>query len=155
IARLSLRFGEEEEDVGERVTLSTLHGSKGLEFGLVFLVGCDEGLLPHSRTDTPKATDILSTIDPNEERRLFSVGVTRAKERLYLLRARQRQARGSLRTTAPSRFLADIPAHLLERKTYVANAPLSTAELAVQARAALDALAALKQHKAAGGGGKR
>src|SRR5690606_34342822 len=78
LTRISLRFDQEEEDAGNRVTLSSLHSAKGLEFDYVFLLGCVEGVLPHSRTTDPKITEASPT-DVEEERRLFYVGVTRAK----------------------------------------------------------------------------
>ena len=91
-------------------TLLTLHAAKGLEFGAVFLVGLDDGIIPHSRSfDEPAQME--------EERRLFYVGITRAKDRLYLLRAIQRGGRGMAEETYPSRFLEDIPANLLAGKT--------------------------------------
>jgi len=91
-------------------TLLTLHAAKGLEFGAVFLVGLDDGILPHSRSfDEPEAME--------EERRLFYVGITRAKDRLYILRAIQRGGRGIAEETYPSRFLDDIPADLIAGKT--------------------------------------
>ncbi|KAF0109224.1 MAG: DNA helicase II / ATP-dependent DNA helicase PcrA [Anaerolineaceae bacterium] len=91
-------------------TLLTLHAAKGLEFGAVFIVGLDDGILPHSRSfDEPEAMD--------EERRLFYVGITRAKDRLYLLRALRRGGRGYAEDTLPSRYLDDIPADLLSGKT--------------------------------------
>lgn len=87
-------------------TLLTLHAAKGLEFGAVFIVGLDDGTLPHSRSfDEPEEME--------EERRLFYVGLTRAKDRLYLVRAVQRGGRGYAEETYPSRFLDDIPAELL------------------------------------------
>ncbi len=87
-------------------TLLTLHAAKGLEFGAVFIVGLDDGLLPHSRSfDEPEEME--------EERRLFYVGITRAKDRLYLIRSVQRGGRGYAEETFPSRFLDDIPADLL------------------------------------------
>ena len=87
-------------------TLLTLHAAKGLEFGAVFIVGLDDGTLPHSRSfDEPEQME--------EERRLFYVGLTRAKERLYLVRAVQRGGRGYAEETYPSRFLDDIPQDLL------------------------------------------
>jgi DNA helicase-2/ATP-dependent DNA helicase PcrA len=86
-------------------TLLTLHAAKGLEFRQVFITGLDEGLLPHSRSkDDPEEME--------EERRLFYVGLTRAKDHLYLLRARSRAAYGSVDYQEPSRFLEDIPAEL-------------------------------------------
>jgi DNA helicase-2/ATP-dependent DNA helicase PcrA len=91
-------------------TLLTLHAAKGLEFGVVFIVGLDDGILPHSRSfDEPE--------EMAEERRLFYVGITRAKERLYLLRADRRGGRGYAEETIPSRFLDDIPAALLSGKS--------------------------------------
>ncbi len=87
-------------------TLLTLHAAKGLEFGTVFIIGLDDGILPHSRSfDEPEAME--------EERRLFYVGITRAKDRLYLLRALRRGGRGYAEETLPSRYLEDIPAELL------------------------------------------
>lgn len=92
----------------DAVTLITLHQAKGLEYAVVFLVGLEEGLLPHSRS--------ASEMDRlEEERRLLYVGVTRAKERLYLLYAFRRAQWGRYEATAPSRFLADIPTMLIER----------------------------------------
>lgn len=91
-------------------TLLTLHAAKGLEFGAVFIVGLDDGILPHSRSfDEPEQME--------EERRLFYVGITRAKERLYLVRSMQRGGRGYAEETYPSRFLDDIPENLLVGKS--------------------------------------
>ncbi|MBI2757574.1 MAG: UvrD-helicase domain-containing protein [Chloroflexi bacterium] len=91
-------------------TLLTLHAAKGLEFGAVFIVGLDDGIVPHSRSfDEPEGME--------EERRLFYVGITRAKDRLYLVRAIQRGGRGFSEETFPSRFLDDIPADLLVGKS--------------------------------------
>jgi DNA helicase-2/ATP-dependent DNA helicase PcrA len=95
---------------GNVPTLLTLHAAKGLEFGTVFIVGLDDGILPHSRSfDEPESME--------EERRLFYVGITRAKDKLYLVRAIQRGGRGSQEETYPSRFLDDVPADLLVGKT--------------------------------------
>ena len=94
------------EDRADAITLITLHQAKGLEFPVVFMVGMEEGLLPHSRSvDDPTQLE--------EERRLCYVGVTRARERLYLLRAFRRGFRGGSEPGAPSRFLLDIPQELL------------------------------------------
>ena len=91
-------------------TLLTLHAAKGLEFGVVFIVGLDDGILPHSRSfDEPEAME--------EERRLFYVGITRAEDRLYLLRAMRRGGRGYSEDTIPSRYLDDIPMELLSGKS--------------------------------------
>jgi len=95
---------------GNVPTLLTLHAAKGLEFGAVFLVGLDDGILPHSRSfDEPEQME--------EERRLFYVGITRAKDKLYLIRSIQRGGRGMAEETFPSRFLDDVPADLLVGKT--------------------------------------
>jgi superfamily I DNA/RNA helicase len=144
LAKLSLKFSEEEEDEGQRVILSSLHGSKGLEFALVFLVGCDDGIIPHARVDNPKATDIVGTLDPAEERRLFYVGITRAKDRLYMLRAKTRAYRGAARPMMGSRFLRDIPPDLIERRAYSGPPVMNTGDLAARARAAREMLAKIK-----------
>jgi DNA helicase-2/ATP-dependent DNA helicase PcrA len=89
-------------------TLLTLHSAKGLEFPIVFITGLEEGLLPHSRSfDDPE--------EMAEERRLMYVGVTRAKDRLYLAHAFRRTRYGVPETAQPSRFLEDIPSELVER----------------------------------------
>jgi DNA helicase-2/ATP-dependent DNA helicase PcrA len=91
-------------------TLLTLHAAKGLEFGAVFIIGLDDGIVPHSRSfDEPEGME--------EERRLFYVGITRAKDRLYFIRAVQRGGRGYAEETYPSRFLDDIPEGLLVGKS--------------------------------------
>jgi len=87
------------------VTLITLHAAKGLEFPVVFLVGLEEGVLPHIRSfDDPRQME--------EERRLCYVGITRAMDRLYLTRSFRRYSFGASSANPPSRFLADIPAHV-------------------------------------------
>ena len=93
----------------DRMTLLTLHAAKGLEFPVVFIVGCEDGILPLTfGAAEPAALE--------EERRLFYVGVTRAKTRLFLCRATQRRWRGRLQSLPPSPYLADIEARLLERR---------------------------------------
>ena len=111
---LTLDLAAEGEDPADVVTLSTLHGSKGLEFDVVFLIGCEEGYLPHARTIDPRQTDPADAADLEEERRLFYVGITRARERLFLSRAAARTLRGQRVPRTPSRFLLEIPAALLE-----------------------------------------
>mgnify|MGYP005839944149 CR=1 FL=1 len=87
-------------------TLLTLHSAKGLEFPVVFIVGMEEGLLPHNRSfDDPEQME--------EERRLCYVGITRAKERVYLVHAFRRTLHGFSDISLPSRFLKDIPGHLI------------------------------------------
>jgi superfamily I DNA/RNA helicase len=93
----------------DRVSLLTLHASKGLEFPVVFVVGCEDGLLPMRFGDEPG--------DPAEERRLLFVGMTRARTHLALSGARRRTVRGRVVEPPPSPFLADLPAHLVERTT--------------------------------------
>ncbi|MDH3626410.1 MAG: UvrD-helicase domain-containing protein [Acidobacteriota bacterium] len=95
------------------VTLCTLHAAKGLEFGVVFLIGCIEGQLPHSRTTDPRANE-ATTADLEEERRLFYVGVTRAQDRLYLVAPRSRALRGKTAEVTPSRYLDDLPDDQIE-----------------------------------------
>ncbi len=97
---------DEDDEFKDEVTLLTLHGSKGLEFPMVFVVGCEEGYLPHQRT-------INEGIDFSEERRLCYVGITRAKEELVLTRAKHRIRYGKKLPRLASRFLADIPAECL------------------------------------------
>ncbi|HZF09905.1 MAG TPA: UvrD-helicase domain-containing protein, partial [Thermoanaerobaculia bacterium] len=94
----------------ERLSLLTLHAAKGLEFQVVFLVGCEDGLLPLTWPGTvPEEADLA------EERRLFFVGLTRARTRLFLFHSRRRTLRGETRETRPSPYLADIEEVLLER----------------------------------------
>ncbi len=90
-----------------RVTLMTLHAAKGLEFPIVFIVGMEEGLFPHSRS-------LFDTNQLEEERRLAYVGITRAKEILYLSYADRRLYFGQRTSNPPSRFIIDIPEDLLE-----------------------------------------
>ena len=99
----------DEYDPTIPVSLMTLHSAKGLEFDAVFLAGLEEGLLPHTRSGSN-----LSEIE--EERRLFYVGMTRAKQSLTISRAIYRRSYGEerLRASTPSRFLAEIPAELIE-----------------------------------------
>lgn len=146
---LTLDFSETEEQSQEVVTLSTLHGAKGLEFDLVFLVGCEEGLLPHSRTVNARATDVVPTSgdhvssDIEEERRLFYVGVTRAKKRLTISRAKARVLRGKPAPRTPSRFLLEVPAELIEEREVAPEQAMTTAQITENANALLAALEAL------------
>lgn len=94
------------DDITNNVTLMTLHSAKGLEFPVVFLAGCDEGVFPHQRT-----FNVPSEME--EERRLMYVGVTRAEEKLYLSSAKRRQMWGEYKYYNPSRFIEEIPRQLL------------------------------------------
>jgi ATP-dependent DNA helicase Rep len=129
---LTLNLSEEQEDTTDRVTLSTLHGSKGLEFDYVFLLGVEEGFLPHNRTLDTKATDAMSQ-DIEEERRLFYVGITRAREKLVMSKCKNRMMRGKPGPRPPSRFLADIPEELLEIFDIKGDPALETAKMGEQA----------------------
>jgi superfamily I DNA/RNA helicase len=104
-----------EEPGGEAVTLMTLHAAKGLEFTHVFLIGLEEELLPHARSlqdpETGSPRDAIA-----EERRLFYVGVTRARHRLTMSSCRVRRQRGEAIRRLPSRFLAEVPPELVERR---------------------------------------
>lgn len=91
----------------DRVSLMTLHSAKGLEFPVVFLTGLEEGVFPHSRS-------LLDPGEMEEERRLCYVGLTRARERLYLTHCWKRTLYGQERYNKPSRFLEEIPPHLME-----------------------------------------
>jgi DNA helicase-2/ATP-dependent DNA helicase PcrA len=137
-----MRFDNDEEAklVPNQVTLSTLHGTKGLEFHTVFFVGVVEGQLPHSRTTDPKVTEAAPT-DVDEERRLFYVGVTRARDSLYLSTFKRRMLRGKVMEVAPSRFLEGLPEEATELYSRDLAAPIDpqeTAALAAQLLAQLE-----------------
>jgi DNA helicase-2/ATP-dependent DNA helicase PcrA len=114
LERVSLSSRDTGADPDGAVRLMTLHNAKGLEFDTVFLVGVEEGLLPHSRSDGSEA-------GIEEERRLFYVGLTRARERASLSFARRRMLFGAFRDALPSRFLAEIPDPLLRREPDVSR----------------------------------
>lgn len=106
--RASTEAGARDSD--DAVTLMTLHAAKGLEFPVVFLVGLEQGLLPHARAlwgESANADDL------EEERRLCYVGITRAREQIFLSYAEQRTLQGRTEATIPSQFIEEIPAHLL------------------------------------------
>ena len=100
----------------EKVALMTLHNSKGLEYRVVMITGLDEGLLPHFSSFEDQA-------ELEEERRLFYVGMTRAKERLYLFSAANRLRFGSWVDNRPSRFLEEIPERFVEELTRTGRSP--------------------------------
>jgi DNA helicase-2/ATP-dependent DNA helicase PcrA len=103
--------GEQDEydEQDSSVTLMTLHIAKGLEFPIVFIVGLEDGIFPHFRSMTDQA-------ELEEERRLAYVGITRARERLYLTHAWSRTLYGQTQYNPPSRFLKEVPEHLLDRR---------------------------------------
>ncbi|MED4752472.1 DNA helicase PcrA [Brevibacillus choshinensis] len=98
---------QEEVSAEGQVVLMTLHSAKGLEFPVVYLVGLEEGVFPHSRS-------LFDETEMEEERRLAYVGITRAEERLFMTCARMRTLFGRTNVNAPSRFLQEIPAELLD-----------------------------------------
>jgi DNA helicase-2/ATP-dependent DNA helicase PcrA len=118
LRQLSLDSSDDEKhEDGDKVVLTTLHGAKGLEFPVCFMIGLEEELLPHARTLNPQVTDVMDAdhaTDVSEERRLCYVGITRAQRKLYLTRACTRVTRGRTVPRTPSRFLLEIPDALLE-----------------------------------------
>jgi len=106
---ISLYTDQDDLDRGEsKVTLMTLHNAKGLEYDAVFIIGCEEGVFPHSRS--------LEEGNEEEERRLCYVGITRARKRLWLTHARSRRMFAGRETGFPSRFLSELPDQLVERE---------------------------------------
>jgi len=104
VARLALRdmlSRQDDDDDGDQVQLMTLHASKGLEFPFVFMIGMEEGLLPHQTS--------IDNDDIEEERRLAYVGITRAQQRLTFTIARERRQYGEVIRSEPSRFLLELP----------------------------------------------
>jgi DNA helicase II / ATP-dependent DNA helicase PcrA len=144
---LNTRDDDDGDHEPDEVTLVTLHGAKGLEFPVVFLVGLEEELLPHKRTLYPDGPDVLdANVDLGEERRLLYVGITRARELLYLTRARTRSARSSARPRSPSRFLAEIPPALYDTRDAATPSGIATpADEEAFARASLAKLLKLTQ----------
>jgi DNA helicase-2/ATP-dependent DNA helicase PcrA len=109
---------DDPEDGGV-VTLMTLHSAKGLEFPVVFLTGMEDGVFPHIRS-------LGDTKEMEEERRLAYVGITRAEQRLYLSHSLVRSAWGTPSQNPPSRFLAEIPADLIDWRGHVGPTPSAT-----------------------------
>lgn len=107
------------DEIANNVTLMTLHASKGLEFPIVFLAGCDEGIFPSAR-----CSNSISELE--EERRLMYVGVTRAETKLYLTTAKRRQMWGEYKYYSPSRFLEEIPSQLLDQEESAYTSEFST-----------------------------
>ncbi len=110
LAQISLYTDQDSLKTDESLaTLMTLHNAKGLEYDAVFIIGVEEGVFPHMRS--------IEEGNLEEERRLAYVGVTRARQRLYLTYARRRSLHGGRGYNLPSRFLAEIPETLIERET--------------------------------------
>ena len=113
---------DELDEKADAVTLITLHQAKGLEFPAVFIVGLEEGILPHRKSfDDPEQME--------EERRLCYVGITRAKKRLYLLRSYRRSLFGGSTANPASRFLQDISPHLISPRGLWEESPTPVASL--------------------------
>ncbi len=106
-----------DKTTNEAVTLMTLHAAKGLEFPVVFMIGMEEGLFPHSRT-------LWESKELEEERRLAYVGITRAKDLLYMTYAARRLFFGQTTSNPPSRFLIDLPEDLIETSEKLYNSPV-------------------------------
>lgn len=98
---------EDDAEKTDTVVLMTLHSAKGLEFPVVFLMGLEEGVFPHSRS-------LMEEVEMEEERRLAYVGITRAEEELYITNAQMRTLFGRTNMNPPSRFIKEIPENLLE-----------------------------------------
>ena len=110
-----LQVTDEINPEEKRITLMTIHAAKGLEFPIVFLAGMEEGIFPNPRS-------VGSQAELEEERRLCYVGITRAKERLYLTHCRSRTMYGSWRVNPPSQFIGEIPEDYLERVRHQGSA---------------------------------
>ncbi len=121
LAQISLYTDQDSLQAGESLcTLMTLHNAKGLEYEVVFMIGCEEGVFPHMRS--------IEEGNLEEERRLCYVGVTRARRRLFMSFARRRSLHGGRGYNLPSRFLAEIPDGLVERQ--ISSAPTGWAAAA-------------------------
>ncbi|MEQ9565830.1 MAG: 3'-5' exonuclease, partial [Pseudomonadales bacterium] len=110
----------------------TLHAAKGLEFPFVYLMGAEEGMLPHKNS--------IDTDNIEEERRLFYVGVTRAKQHLCITLAANRKLYGESIRTTPSRFIEEIPAEHLTRQGFESQTPEEEKQKGNDARASLKAM---------------
>jgi DNA helicase-2/ATP-dependent DNA helicase PcrA len=129
LAQISLYTDQDSlRDDDPLATLMTLHNAKGLEFDAVFMIGCEEGVFPHSRS--------MEEGNLEEERRLCYVGVTRARQRLYMTCARRRSLHGDRGFNLPSRFLGEIPEELTERQV---SAPMTGWQVGASAGGTLGA----------------
>jgi len=107
LERISLLSNHDSVETNKNlVNLMTIHCAKGLEFPVVFMAGCEEGIFPHSKS-------YLNPVQMEEERRLCYVGITRAMQKAYLTFASQRRLWGQIMVNSPSRFISDIPEHLI------------------------------------------
>jgi len=118
------------------VTLASFHAAKGLEWDAVFLIGVEEGILPHRRVAAPRVSDAIAG-DLEEERRLFYVGITRAREQLWLTRAAVKSERGKEIPRAPSRFLEELPEEAVTHYEIAKEEELSSDAIGMMADAFL------------------
>ena len=116
LEQVSLVADADDLSDDDKVIMMTMHAAKGLEYPVVFIVGVEEGLFPHSRA-------LVDANELEEERRLAYVGITRAQERLFLTHAWSRQQFGTTQYNPPSRFLEEIPEELIEHQGSVQNRP--------------------------------
>lgn len=112
VALVEQEYFSNKEDKKNAITLMTLHAAKGLEFDLVFMIGMEEGLFPHSRS-------LMDRAELEEERRLCYVGMTRARNKLFLTHARRRLFFGQRANNMVSRFVVDLPEHLIIKREAV------------------------------------
>lgn len=135
IGRLILRDmldEQEDQSADDRVQLMTLHAAKGLEYPCVYLMGLEDGMLPHQNS--------IDTDSIEEERRLFYVGITRAKQQLCITLAAKRKQYGDSFATSPSRFIEEIPAELVRKTGFEQETKEEGEEKQQSARANLKAL---------------
>ncbi|MFC3873190.1 DNA helicase Rep [Neisseria musculi] len=138
IALMTLLEGKNEEEA-DAVKLSTLHAAKGLEYPYVFLVGCEEGMLPHA--------DSIKESNVEEERRLMYVGITRAKHRLTITHCIKRKRQGTWQFPEPSRFIGEMPQEDLKILGRKGGAPIVSKEEGRSNLAGLQAMLAAKTQK--------
>ena len=138
LALMTLLEGREDEET-DAVKMSTLHASKGLEYPVVYLVGCEEGLFPHA--------DSVEEGNIEEERRLMYVGITRAKQTLTLTHCTKRKRQGTWQFPEPSRFIAEMPQEDLRIIGRKGGTPLVSKE---EGRSRLAGLSAMLAEKSAG-----
>jgi DNA helicase-2/ATP-dependent DNA helicase PcrA len=108
LQQIAIMSAEDSEKPCESVKLMTIHASKGLEFPVVFIAGAEEGLIPHARSVEENGGDV------EEERRLFYVAITRARDKLFISACQKRKRMNVINECTPSRFLDEIPQNLVE-----------------------------------------
>lgn len=123
------------------VTMATMHSSKGLEWPHVFIVGAQEGVMPHKRVEAPRVSDAIAG-DIEEERRLFYVGITRARDQLWITRPNTRIERGQEVPVQPSRFLKELPERNVRNYRVDQEEQMSEAKIDSMAEAFLAKLSA-------------